>query len=174
MERLRSKDTRQVLKFLRDLYALREKNAFTSHLVSSLPPLIRADAYTYNEMDQAHDQASYKLWPSDFTPVKDAQEILGRFASQIPMHAHWKRGDGQALKISDFLSPHAHSLYDGHRVTRQSSLSRHYRISPRPQRFYRARAYGLEYDPTTRLPSLCKRAGCDAHADGARQAQSRG
>lgn len=107
MGRLRSKDTRQVLKFLRDLYALREKNAFTSHLVSSLPGLIQADAYTYNEMDQARGQASYKLWPDDFTPIKDAQEILGRFASQIPMHAQWGRGDGQALKISDFLSSRA-------------------------------------------------------------------
>jgi DNA-binding CsgD family transcriptional regulator len=89
------------------LYALREKNAFTSHLVSSLPGLIRADAYTYNEMDQARGQASYKLWPDDFTPIKDAHEILGRFATQIPMHAQWERGDGQALKISDFLSSRA-------------------------------------------------------------------
>lgn len=87
---------------------MREKNAFTSHLVASLPCLIQADAYTYNEMDQAHGQASYKLWPDDFTPIKDAPEILGRFAAQIPMHAHWNRGDGQALKISDFLSPRAY------------------------------------------------------------------
>lgn len=108
MERLRSKDATQVIKFLQDLYALREKNAFTSHLVSSLPNLIQADAYTYNEMDQGRGQASYKLWPNDFTPIKDAQEILGRFATQIPMHAQWNRGDGQALKISDFLSPRAY------------------------------------------------------------------
>lgn len=107
MERLWGKDTRQVLSFLRDLYVLREKNAFTSHLVASLPGLVRADAYTYNEMDQARGQASYKLWPKDFTPIKDAAEILGRFAIQIPMHAHWERVDGQALKISDFLSPRA-------------------------------------------------------------------
>jgi hypothetical protein len=105
VERLRSKDTQEVLKFLRDLYALREKDAFTSHLVSSLPGLIQADIYTYNEMDQARGEASYKLWPDDFTPIKDAAEILGRFAPQIPMHAHWEHGDGQALKISDFLSP---------------------------------------------------------------------
>lgn len=58
-------------------------------------------------MDQARGQASYKLWPEDFTPIKDAAEILGRFASQIPMHAHWEHDDGQALKISDFLSPRA-------------------------------------------------------------------
>ena len=55
-------------------------------------------------MDQARGHASYKLWPDDFTPIKDAQEILGHFAPQIPMLAHWERGDGQALKISDFLS----------------------------------------------------------------------
>lgn len=73
--------------------------------MSSLPDLIQADAYTYNEMDQARGQASYKLWPDDFTPIKGADEILGRFAGQIPMHAQWNRGDGQALKISDFLSP---------------------------------------------------------------------
>jgi len=90
------------------LYALREKNAFTSHLVSSLPDLIQADAYTYNEMDQGRGQASYKLWPNNFSPIKDAQDILGRFATQIPMHAQWNRGDGQALKISDFLSPCAY------------------------------------------------------------------
>lgn len=60
-ERLRSKDTRKVLKFLQELYALREKDAFTSHLVSTLPGLIRAEAYTYNEMDHARGQASYKL-----------------------------------------------------------------------------------------------------------------
>lgn len=108
MEQLRNKEMRQVLKFLRDLYALREKNAFISHLVSSLPGLIQADAYTYNEMDRAHSQASYKLWPDDFTPIKDAQEILGSFASQIPMHGQWERGDGQALKISDFLSSRAY------------------------------------------------------------------
>jgi DNA-binding CsgD family transcriptional regulator len=103
-ERLRSKETRQVLKFLKELYTLREKNAFTSHLVSSLPGLINAEAYTYNEMNHARGEASYKLWPDDFTPIKGAQEILGRFAGQIPMHARWERGDGQALKISDFLA----------------------------------------------------------------------
>ncbi len=106
-EHLRSKDTRQVLTFLRSLYALREQHAFTSHLVSSLPGLIQAQAYTYNEMDHARGHASYKLWPDDFTPMKDAQEILGRFASQIPMHTHWESGNGQALKISDFLTPRA-------------------------------------------------------------------
>jgi DNA-binding CsgD family transcriptional regulator len=111
-ERLRSRDTRQVLKFLRDLYALRESDAFTSHLVANLPKLISADAYTYNEMDHARGQASYKLWPADFTPLNGAQEILGRFAHQIPMHAHWEGGDGQALKISDFLSPHAFKKKD--------------------------------------------------------------
>jgi len=107
MERLQSKDTQRVLDFLQEVYALREKQAFTSHLVATLPGLIPADAYTYNEMDQGRGQASYKLWPRDFTPIKDAPEILGRFASQIPMHAHWDHGDGQALKISDFLSPRA-------------------------------------------------------------------
>jgi len=70
---------------------------------------MQANAYTYNEMDQARGQASYKLWPDNFTPIKDAGEILGRFASQIPVHAHWAHGDGQALKISDFLSPRAFS-----------------------------------------------------------------
>ena len=96
MERLRSKDARQVLNFLRDLYSLREKDTFTSHLVSRLPDLIQADAYTYNEMDQARGHASYKLWPDDFRPIKDAPEILGRFAHQIPMHPHWEGGDGRA------------------------------------------------------------------------------
>ena len=107
VEHLRSKDSRQVLTFLRSLYALREENAFTSHLVSSLPGLIQAQAYTYNEMDHTRGHATYKLWPTNFTPMKDAQEILGRFASQIPMHTHWEGGDGQALKISDFLTPRA-------------------------------------------------------------------
>lgn len=111
-ERLRSKDTRQVLKFLRDLYALRESDAFTSHLVANLPKLISADAYTYNEMDHERGEASYKLWPADFTPIRGSQEILGRFGHQIPMHAHWESGDGQALKISDFLSPHVYKKTD--------------------------------------------------------------
>lgn len=86
------------------MYRLREKDAFTSHLLSSLPNLIQADVYTYNEIDHVCRQASYRLWPDNFTPIKDAQEILGRFAGQIPMHAKWEHGDGQALKISDFLS----------------------------------------------------------------------
>jgi len=52
-------------------------------------------------------------WPAaafeyNFTPIKDAQEILGRFATLTPMHAQWNRGNGPALKISDFLSPRAY------------------------------------------------------------------
>jgi DNA-binding CsgD family transcriptional regulator len=61
--------------------------------------------YSYNEFERGKNHAIYKIWPESFPSIKNAQEILAQFGHQIPMHARWNRGDGQALKISDFLSP---------------------------------------------------------------------
>jgi DNA-binding CsgD family transcriptional regulator len=74
--------------------------------------VLSADVYSYNEFNHSTNHAIYKIAPAGFTPIKNAQEILSRFGYQIPMHAHWERGDGRALKISDHLSSHAYKKMD--------------------------------------------------------------
>ncbi len=51
MRRLSQRSIAPLLEFIRNLYVVREREAFISHLLISLPKLIPADVASFNEAD---------------------------------------------------------------------------------------------------------------------------
>jgi|CXWL01.1.fsa_nt_gi DNA-binding CsgD family transcriptional regulator len=106
MEHLTTHDTRRLSEFLRDLYLLRDHDAFKQALVKGIADLVSADLYAYNEISTRQQLVTgYAIWPTQFPLLKDASEILGRYQLQHPTVAHYlSSGEGDVTKISDFMS----------------------------------------------------------------------
>lgn len=106
MEHLTTHDTRQLFKFLRDLYELRNHDEFKQALVKGIATLVSADLYAYNEISTVKKTVTgYAIWPIQFPLLKDAPEILGRYQHQHPTVAHYlSSGEGDVTKLSDFMS----------------------------------------------------------------------
>lgn len=105
MEHLTSRDLRRLLKFLHELYALRDKPSFVSHIISALPSLIPSEVASYNDLDAKTETAAYEVWPTSFILRPDSAEILGRFADQIPAVSYWTRTQkSDVKKNTDFLA----------------------------------------------------------------------
>jgi DNA-binding CsgD family transcriptional regulator len=103
-ERLPGTDLRYVFDFIHDLYASRDSDSFTTHLVSALSRLVSADVYSYNEVKAAQQHVVYKLTPKDFRQVPNANEILTRYLDQHPFVQHVAAtGDGSPRTFSDFV-----------------------------------------------------------------------
>lgn len=89
--------------FLVDLYALREKGALVSHLLSELPRLITADLFSYIEADPVQGR-----FAAIRTPQPDSEEMLNIFAPMAPEHPIIRHiattGSPEAFRVGDFLS----------------------------------------------------------------------
>lgn len=103
-ERLTSQALHHILEFVHGLYAHRDTDTFTTHLVSALSRLVPADVYSYNELNPAQHRAVYKYAPEDFTVVPNGMEILSRHIDQHP-HVQYvaATGDGSPHTIGDFV-----------------------------------------------------------------------
>lgn len=131
-ERLRSREARKVLEFLRQLYTLRDHETFTSHVISNLSALFPSDVYSYNELIPSKHIATYKIWPTDFPLPPHSPEILGQYQHQSPLVSNFqKTGQGQPHKISDFVT---------HREFRRTDL---HNLFYRPMRAPYAMGLGL-------------------------------
>jgi DNA-binding CsgD family transcriptional regulator len=104
-ERLSGKDLRHVFDFVHNLYAFRNTDSFTTHLVSALSRLVPADVHSYNEVNTAQPHVVYKITPDNFTQVQNAFEILAQYLDQHPfVHHVAATGDGSPHTFSDFMS----------------------------------------------------------------------
>ena len=102
MVRLRPRDLRAALDFLRDIYALRDLKAFAAQIISNLPKVVASEHTSYNEVDPTAGR-----YRGVSEPALEArlQEAFTRHISEHPLIAHYARtADGRTLKISDFLS----------------------------------------------------------------------
>lgn len=103
MERLSQKDIRALLEFLRDSYALRDLDAFATHVVSALSRVVPADITTYNEVNPRQLRTNWRWNPAIEVPL-DLQRAFERHMPEHPVIVHHARAhDGRTLKISDFL-----------------------------------------------------------------------
>jgi DNA-binding CsgD family transcriptional regulator len=116
VERLSRKELSALLEFLQATYALRDKEAFISHVLTALRTLIPSDITSYTELNSETRQSS--LWlvePSDAATSED-QRIFEQYASEQPLIASYLRSqDGGAFKNSDFLTQpqfHRTGLYN--------------------------------------------------------------
>jgi DNA-binding CsgD family transcriptional regulator len=101
---LASRDLGLLLDFLHDAYAVRSRDAFSEHAITRLPVVVPAEIVSYNEVNLPRRRSVVKVSP----PGLLTPETLGAFERHVdenPLIAHSRRtGDGQALKISDFLT----------------------------------------------------------------------
>ncbi len=105
MEHLTTHDTRQLFEFLRDLYELRDHDAFKQALVKGIATLVSADLYAYNEISTSKKIVTgYAFYPETF-PLGDGPAIIGRYQHQHPAVVHFlSTGKGDVTKISDFMT----------------------------------------------------------------------
>ncbi len=111
MEHLSLRDLRSLLEFLRQCYALQDREGFVAHLLTGTPKLVPSDITSFNEMDAASAKSENWMTPAEALTSERAK-IWERFMHQQPILAHHlATGDGQASKVSDFLTkPRFHDL----------------------------------------------------------------
>ena len=115
MTRLMQRDVRAFVECLRDLYVFRSLDDFRPSLLSALGRIVGAEITSYHEMRPAEGTSANWKTPPD--AVTDALEhAWERHMTEHPVLAYVVRtGDGQAMKISDFLSRrqlHGLALYN--------------------------------------------------------------
>lgn len=106
MDRLTSKQLRDLLDFLRAGYTCHDQEAFVTHLLSGISTLIPSEVTSYTEIDLRTGpvEASTRVMPIDARFPED-REIFAAHMAEHPIVTYWQQtGDGRALKISDFLT----------------------------------------------------------------------
>jgi DNA-binding CsgD family transcriptional regulator len=104
MERLRQRDLLALLAYLREIYAHRDLGSFGATIVSTLPEVLSSEWTSYNEVDTQRRTITWAMepFPSEFL---DGVPVFEQHIPEHPLIAHYQQTrDGQALKISDFLT----------------------------------------------------------------------
>ena len=115
MLRLRQRDLRSLLEFLRQTYAAQSLDSFRKNLLTAIQDLVPSEITAYNEVNlrTQHNEVVYDR-PEAMT-LPEGERIFDRYIPQHPLinYSKDKRGHG-AVKISDFLTAsqfHALGLY---------------------------------------------------------------
>src|SRR5215211_1338491 len=104
MERLRQRDLVTLLSYLREIYAHRDLESFPTTIVSTLPKVLSSEWTSYNEADPTRQTLTWAMepYPSEFL---EGAQVFEHHIPEHPLITHYQQSrDGQALKISDFLT----------------------------------------------------------------------
>ncbi len=105
MERLRTRDLRDVLAFLEGAYAAHDLDGLVQYIVRQLPTLVRSEITAYNEINPRRRRIVWWDEPTLARVFPEGREIFQRHMADHPLIAHYERSrDGSARKISDFLT----------------------------------------------------------------------
>src|SRR5947208_12978804 len=106
MERLKVRDLRVLLDFVRRCYAAQNLDELVKALTSELADLIPADITGYAEADLQNRRIRLRGSPADFLagcPL--ATQGAERHVEEQPVVAHYLRtGDQRAFRMSDFVT----------------------------------------------------------------------
>jgi len=114
MGRLGHPDIRTLLAFLREISTARDLASFRQRLPEAITRLVPAEMATYFEVDRRRRRASALNHPADALGPS-ARQAFVRSMHQLPTFQSYQRGEGSAVKISDFLTRakfHRLTLYD--------------------------------------------------------------
>jgi DNA-binding CsgD family transcriptional regulator len=105
MDRLTSKQLKQLLDFLRAGYACHDQEAFVTHLLGGISTLIPAEATSYSEVDlRTGWVGEIRIMPAEVA-FPGHRDIFTAHMTEHPIPAYYQQtGDGSAIKISDFLT----------------------------------------------------------------------
>ena len=105
MEKLSASDLRQILEFTKNLYAVQNEDSLIDTFVNGLHTLIQGDVHSYSGTNSRDNTVILRDAPGGPVMTAFQQECYTRFSLQHPSLAYCKQtGDGQAVKVSDFLS----------------------------------------------------------------------
>lgn len=104
MAQLTQKDFHGLLTVLRELYRPMDAATLPARILATLSPIIPADIRSYNVVDSVGRQFSPIVDPSDAWLADGDQLFIQHVAEHPLVLYHQCTGDGQAVKISDFLS----------------------------------------------------------------------
>jgi DNA-binding CsgD family transcriptional regulator len=136
LEHLSLRDLRALLEFLKQSYAVQDREGFVTHLLAATPKLIPSDATSFNEIDPPKAKSENWMNPPEVQTPERAR-TWERFMHQQPILANYVRtGDGRASKLSDFLAkPRFHDLgiyQDLYRGMGAESIMAVFLPTPRP------------------------------------------
>ena len=104
MERLKSGDLRALHASVSGLYAVGDVRTFTDRLATLLAGIVPADLTVYAEVDLRSRRVAWNAdldralgWPA-------AQDTFARHMAELPMFKRYRRGEGSATKITDFMT----------------------------------------------------------------------
>lgn len=104
MERLHYQDTMTLQHCIRELYTYRDPPTFPTQALVALQRVVPAVYASYAEFNTATGQMSAVLLPPLVSPL-DTRQLFETHLDEHPLIAYYQRtGDGQAIKISDFLT----------------------------------------------------------------------
>lgn len=104
IERLGARELREVLKFLGELYAFQNLDAFTAHVNARLPDLVDCDIIGYNEINVARQRFNYVVEPANAL-FPDAGQAFADHMHEHPIIRRYQTSKRpEVLKLSDFLS----------------------------------------------------------------------
>jgi DNA-binding CsgD family transcriptional regulator len=104
LERLRRGDLKALQRSVADLYALRDLATFRSQIVQALAAIVRSDVAVYAEVDPRSRRVR---WSPEVTPtlgLADPEATFARHMGDLPIFSTYRRGQGSATKISDFMT----------------------------------------------------------------------
>jgi DNA-binding CsgD family transcriptional regulator len=105
---LTSSDLRRVLDVLHDAYRLRNREAFTTHMLCAATALIPADIASYFAIDRTASVFTSTATPEGADDFPGSGEVFLRHVREHPLFInHARVNDGRAYKISDFVTRRA-------------------------------------------------------------------
>jgi DNA-binding CsgD family transcriptional regulator len=103
VERLRRSDLERINSCLRELYEFADLGAFRARVLTALAVVVPADRVTIIESNVRLKQVAGESHPSGAFDG-DLARAYGQYFRQSPLIQAYRRGDGSAVKYSDFLT----------------------------------------------------------------------
>jgi DNA-binding CsgD family transcriptional regulator len=103
-ERLSVQDVTTLQRCLAELYALGDLAGFRRRVVDVLSTAVRGDAAVYVELDPRRRTLSWSPDTVATLGVADGPRIYATHIGDLPLMRSYQRGEGSAVKISDFLT----------------------------------------------------------------------
>jgi DNA-binding CsgD family transcriptional regulator len=100
---LNGREVQALLDFAREIYTAHDLDSLRHHLPAALASLIPAEMVTYSEVDRRQRRLAMVHHPVDALGPSEEQ-AFARSMHQSPLFRSYRRGEGSAVKISDFLT----------------------------------------------------------------------
>lgn len=105
MERLSQRDLESLQSRLREIYVSSDLKRFASRVVSTLPRILPSETVSYQEMDLPSRKIGAQVVDPPASDYASEDRVFRRHMHEHPLLNHYRQtGEGQALKISDFLT----------------------------------------------------------------------